>query len=188
MKLIFSTGNSDKFHTASTILQELGIELSQAKLDIDEIQSEEGDAIIRDKSAKAYALVGQPVIVTDDSWAIPGLGGFPGPYMKSINTWFKVEDFAHLTGPLEDRRIFLINRLAYNDGHQIKLFHNQREGILLPESRGHSTHLSHQFVVMEGDNGLSQAEAYSRGIEQNNPQRAFVWKQLAEWLKSQISL
>ncbi len=186
MNLIFSTGNSDKFHTAHRVLEEAGITLTQEKLDIDEIQAEEGNAIILDKSAKAYSLLCQPVVVSDDSWSIPGLGGFPGPYMKSINAWFKAEDFEHLTRPLEDRRVFLTNRLAYNDGHQIKLFHNHREGILLKASRGHSSHLSHQFIVMEGDNGLSQAEAYNQGVDQNNLERAAIWRQLEGWLRSNI--
>jgi len=184
MKLIFSTGNSDKFHTAQRVLQPSGIELSQAKLDIDEIQSEGGDAIILDKSHKAFGLVGRPVVVSDDSWSIPGLNGFPGPYMKSINTWFKEEDFLNLTINLKDRQIFLTNRLAYNDGHKIKLFKNDRKGMLLKESRGKSSHLSHQFIVMDGDNGLSQAEVYSRGLDQNNRERALVWNMLAKWLKS----
>lgn len=184
MKLTFSTGNSDKFHTAQKVLQARGIELIQAQLDIDEIQSESGDAIILDKASKAFSLINRPVIVTDDSWSIPGLGGFPGPYMKSINTWFKEDDFLNLTVKLTDRRIFLTNRLAYNDGHQIKLFQNDREGILLKESHGKSHHLSHQFIAMEGDNGLSQAEAYSRGLDQNNPERAAIWNTFAVWLKS----
>lgn len=77
--LIFSTGNPEKFAIGSQTCRGYGIELSQNSLEIDEIQGEDAERIVRDKADKAYSLIGEPVIVSDDSWEIPGLGGFPGP-------------------------------------------------------------------------------------------------------------
>lgn len=183
MQLIFSTGNADKFETAHRVMKLAGITLVQAALDIPEIQSDAGAVIAADKAAKAYAILQQPVVVSDDTWEFPGLNGFPGPYMKYVNGWFTADDFVRLTAPLTDRRVVLINHLAYTDGRQTKSFTYRRHGTLLPEARGKSRHISHEIIAMEGDQGLSQAEATARGIYHSNTERVVVWQRLADWLK-----
>ena len=181
--LIFSTGNDSKFSTAHKVCDDYGIKLVQNELDIDEIQGEDPEKIVKDKVRKAYNQLKKPVVVSDDSWVIPGLNGFPGPYMKPMNHWFTVEDFLRLTLPLKDRRVFLIGYLAYKDGNHLKIFHQKREGFLLKEARGKQSYPNHKIFSMLGDNGLSISEVYDKGLDRSERDVAKIWHEFAEWFK-----
>ena len=180
-QLIFSTGNESKFLAADKICSKYGVKVIQNSLEIDEIQSEDAEKIVIDKVDKAYDLIKQPVIVSDDSWAIPGLGGFPGPYMKSMNHWFKPQDFINITQHLKDRRIFLDCYLAYKDSTQTKIFHRRREGAILTEPKGKSEFANHLVVSMSEDNGLTIAEIYERGLYGENRDVEKVWHDFIDW-------
>lgn len=181
-KVIFSTGNWHKVAHASEVCRSYDIELVQNKLEIDEIQSEDSSKIVIDKANKAYDLLNQPVVVSDDSWEIPGLNGFPGPYMKSMNHWLSVDDFVRLTGHLKDRQIFLLQYLAYKDDKTTKVFHQKREGYLLKEPKGEG-HASGNLISMVGDNGLSINEVYATDQSHNDREVAKIWHDFAKWYK-----
>lgn len=136
MNLIFATGNKDKFGRAFLVAKKNGITLEQKDIDIDEIQSEIHEEILIDKLKKAYELLQQPVIVSDDAWSIPELNGFPGSYMKSMTTWFSTEDFLRLCEPLKDRKAVLHQYLAYTDGKNEIILNHDTEGKILREARG----------------------------------------------------
>ncbi len=178
-QLLFATGNELKFTSGKAVCSTLGIALEQCHLDIVEIQNEDPEVILVDKITKAYALVQAPVIVTDDSWNIPGLRGFPGPYMKSMNHWFTARDFLHLTQALSDRRIFLDIHLAYKDAETVKTFHRRVAGTLLREPRGSYGAPSQSIVTMDGDNGLSIAEVFEKGRPQTGRASNDIWQELA---------
>jgi len=180
-EVIFSTGNSEKFLTAKHVCDHYGILVTQKTGDIVEIQEENPEKVAIDKASKAFALIGQPVVITDDSWAFSGLRGFPGVYMHSINEWFTPEDFLRLTFPLTDRKITLTQYLVYDDGHAQKMFTRQIEGELLKEIRGSSIHASHTILSLSGDKGLSIAEVYDRAADKSTRKPAQIWKDFAEW-------
>jgi non-canonical purine NTP pyrophosphatase (RdgB/HAM1 family) len=186
-QVICVTGNTFKFDIAKAICAKHGIELVQATADIDEIQGEDPEQIITRKAADAFAALQQPLVVTDDSWAIPGLNGFPGPYMKSMNHWFMPEDFIRLTAHLTDRQVFLRQYVAYTDGRETTVFNHDIPGQLLTEPRGSSGDPAFKVVALDIDNGLSIAEVYDQG-EQHDPERFAkrkdAWHSFAEWLQT----
>src|SRR5450830_475374 len=92
----FATSNQEKMLIAQTVCESAGINVVQAPLDIHEIQGEDPKLIVKEKARSAFKQLGKPVIVSDDSWDIPALNGFPGPYMKSVNHWFESQDFLRL--------------------------------------------------------------------------------------------
>jgi len=183
--LFFATGNTEKFDIAQATCQPLGVTLEHVTLDIDEIQGEDSELIIRDKVTKVFSELKRPVVVSDDSWNIPGLRGFPGPYMKSMEHWFTPEDFLNLTQPLQDRRIILIQLLAYQDARQQKVFRVEYEGILLPDARGNYGNSLHKVITMPGDGGLSVAEAYDHGTVHAERDVAAGWRELTRWCLEQ---
>jgi len=185
-QITFSTGNPQKFDIARAVCAPLGVELVQNTFDIDEIQGEDPEVIIRDKAQKAFELVGGPVIVSDDSWNIPGLNGFPGAYMKSMDHWFRPEDFLNLTCSLEDRRIILIQMLAYQDVEHYQVFRKEYVGELLPEIRGAHGKPLQKIVAMPGDNGLSIAEAYEQGAVHADREVAAGWRELVDWYQQTV--
>jgi non-canonical purine NTP pyrophosphatase (RdgB/HAM1 family) len=184
--IIFSTGNSQKFKIAQAVCAQRGLELTQNTFDIDEIQGEDAEVIIRDKAQKAYELVKQPVIVSDDSWNIPGLNGFPGAYMKYMDHWLRPEDFINLTRSLEDRRIILIQMLAYQDKSHQQVFRKEYTATLLTEVRGTQGKPLQKVVTMPRDNGLSIAEAYEAGVVHAERDAAAGWNDVIDWLEQNV--
>jgi XTP/dITP diphosphohydrolase len=181
--LLFATGNIEKFKVAQAVCAPLGIPLQQKELEVDEIQGEDSEVIIRDKAHKAFMLTREPVIVSDDSWNIPGLRGFPGPYMKSMDYWFTSQDFLNLTRNLVDRRIILVQLLAYQDVSEQYIVRQEYTGELLTESRGVYGRPLQKVITMPGDNGLSVAEAYDQGTIHAERDVSVGWRTLAQWLK-----
>lgn len=181
--MTFVTGNPEKFEIAQATFQKHGLHLVQEDLDTDEIQSEDGDKIVRDKVSKAYEALKRPVVVNDDSWAIPGLNGFPGPYMKSILHWLTVEDLLRLTAPLEDRRIILSQRIAYQHDQTQKVFLKEYTGTILKESAGVRGNTLWKIISMPGDEGLSVSQAFEQGRDPAKREVAEGWEAFIDWYK-----
>jgi inosine/xanthosine triphosphate pyrophosphatase family protein len=186
IQLLCATGNAEKFGIGHHTLAQYGITLEQISIDIDEIQHENPEIIVRDKAAKAFAATAKPVVITDDSWDIPGLHGFPGPYMKSMNHWLNADDFVRLTTHLEDRRIILHQYVAYHDGATVHVFTNDILGELRREPAGKFGPACMKVAMLSGDNGKTISETYDLGMQHDEArlrERGDVWGQLGTFLQ-----
>jgi XTP/dITP diphosphohydrolase len=184
-QLTFVTGNELKFRFAEELCSGMGVQLTQADFDMPEIQSEIGEVIARDKANKVFEKFQKPIVITDDSWIIPGLGGFPGPYMKSVNHWFTPEDWLRLTLPLEDREIILHQIAAYQDEFEQVVFAVDITGVLLTEIRGTSKWPHNTIVSFDGGK-QSDAEAHAKG-QSGAIAHHSAWHELCKWLKERES-
>ena len=183
-----ATGNAEKFRIAKMAFADVGVELEQAVLDIDEIQGENADLIVRDKVAKAFSILKEPVIVTDDFWNIPALNGFPGPYMKSMNHWFEPSDFLELMSAKKDRSVIIEQNLAYTDGGEIVIFRKQIPGVFAKSARGKTGPPIMHVVELEGDNGLTIAELFDKGLAERQGADRDAWRDAAEWFARKENL
>jgi len=184
----FATTNTEKIQIAQTVCVEADITVKPITLDIDEIQGEDPELIVRDKARRAFEQLGAPVIVSDDTWEIKALNGFPGAYMKSINHWFSAEDFLRLMNGIEDRRVTLRQHLAYTDGNITEVFKNDIHGHMTTESRGTDVKSPNATVIeLESDNGKTIAEVFEQGTEavlaryKNRPD---AWHGFFEWSRT----
>ena len=182
-QVIFATGNADKFATALAVCARHGIVVEQRNVNVLEIQSEDSKVIALDKATKAYELLHQPVVISDDSWAYLGLRGFPGAYMHSINEWFTPEDFLRLTSTLADRRVVLTRYVVYQDRDVQMVFTDQVEGELLREIRGNTMYANHTITTLAGDNGLSIAEVHDRNVDTATRRSVAIWQDFATWFR-----
>ncbi len=179
-RFTFVTSNSHKILTARTVCEPLGMTFRHKHMDLVEIQAD-GEAIALDKARQAYEALREPVVITDDSWIIHGLNGFPGPYMKYVNQWFEPEDFVRLTRHLDDRRMTMRQIIAYKDTDVEKLFVADIDGVLLKGPRGKSV-IPH-FAVVSFDGGKhSVAEEEDGGKRSAVAARTNAWHELCEWL------
>lgn len=186
-KILIATGNTEKFGWGQRKLAKYDIEVEQAVFDIDEIQGEDPELIIRDKAARAFELTGQPVIVTDDSWSFSGLRGFPGPYMKSMNHWFTADDFARLISGLDDRLVTLQQLVAYQDEHECVVFRQDLTGQVTDKPRGKAGVEFQKVLIMDEDQELNMtvSEVIDAG-EHHHPRRMakrLAWDDLGEWYR-----
>lgn len=182
--LIFSTGNEHKFLIGQSVCNQYNITLIQEDTDVDEIQSEDSERIAVEKAKSAYAMIKQPVLISDDSWSFVGLKGFPGAYMHSMNEWFTPEDFLRLTAHLTDRAVLLIKYLVYFDGETPHVFSDTCKGTLLTEARGTARHACHPVICMDGDDGMSVAEVFASDTTLHDREASKVWHDFATWYGS----
>lgn len=186
MTIVFVTGNAEKFANARAICHKYGLEIEQVVADIDEIQGEESERIARDKAHRAYELVGKPVVISDDSWSISALNGFPGPYMKSVSHWFTPQNFIDLVQNTQDRSVTLHQYLVYKDQVETVIFQHDHSGKIVVSPRGNSKTAWHNVVSMDADNGKTLGEVIEAGLL-NDPERSErqgdAWYSLLQWLK-----
>jgi len=117
--IVLVTGNSRKIGEARAALSNFDIEVRNKQFDINEIQSRDPIKIAKHKAEDAFLMAGEPIVITDSSWEIPALSGFPGGYMKDVADWFKPSDFLNLLNDHEDRSISFSETIVYKDNEQI---------------------------------------------------------------------
>lgn len=184
-ELIFVTGNDLKFKTAQRICTPRNLKLIQQDIETVEIQAESGEPIARHKAREAFDKLQKPVVITDDTWVIPGLRGFPGPYMKSVNHWFTKEDWLRLTLPLEDREIILRQVAVYQDELEQVIFSVDIKGIMLKEIRGTAPY-PHMTIASFNEGKTSMAETLEAGGS-DTADKHTAWHELAAWLQERKS-
>jgi XTP/dITP diphosphohydrolase len=182
-KYLFITTNSDKFNKTKINLHQYGIQLVQEHLEMQEIQTSNGEEIARQKAIQAYEHFRQPVLVNDDTWEIRALKGFPSTAMKLCNEFLTADDWLRLMQGKMDRHVRLVSHYAYNDGQSIRTLHNVDERIFLSQSRGIHTKSSCLQVIGRVGSSMSIAEEIERGIEVDTRHAQF-WKKLAELMKN----
>jgi inosine/xanthosine triphosphate pyrophosphatase family protein len=109
--------------------------------------------------------------------------------MKSINKWFKPEDFLRLMSGISDRSTILHQLLAYYDGNTMKVFSNDIHGKVIDEPRGKNVRSSNMTVtVLDNDNGKTIAEVFERSekaVVERYLTQPDAWHGFAEWYKSE---
>ncbi len=177
-RILFATTNSRKVQEANAACKDFDIEVEQIELDILEIQSRDIKEIAVHKAEEAYKFTDNPVVVTDSSWNIPSLGGFPGGYMKDVAEWFTSEDFMALMKSKNTRELRFSETIVYKDGATIKLFAEEYPGRLAEKPRGNGNSIENVAEF----NGRTLSEAHAAGETSHDP-KDYIWYQFAKWYK-----
>lgn len=179
--ILFATGNQRKIHEASITLAPFGIEVTPVRVEIDEIQHRDPTEITKAKARAAYQALGKPVVVSDTSWSIPALGGFPGGYMKDIAAWLTATDWLALMSNHDDRTIYCHEHVAYYDGTALRHFVASYTGTLAREARGRvdPDESFEQLAILYGDKTM--AEQLADGDVASAGEELEHWRQFGEW-------
>lgn len=174
MIITLVTGNEQKYKDAQAVCTPYGIAIERQKVKITEMQSDSIEEVAISKAEQAYAELQKPLVVNDAGWRIPTLNGFPGAYMRYINECFAAEDFLRLMDGKTDRRIYLIDVIAYHDGKEIKTFTVETEGKITEHSRGIAGAPSDKVVSLGGSD-KTIAEAIDDASEDSSYYGPNVW-------------
>ncbi len=181
--ILFATGNSRKITEATTTLQPYGIAVEPVTVTIDEIQHEDPAEIAKAKAKAAYAAVGKPVVVSDTSWAIPALGGFPGGYMKDTSAWLDAEDWLALMARHDDKRIICHEHVAYYDGKVLQHFVSAYTGTFVDTPRGRVDPYESIERVVSLYGNQTMAEQLAQGDIASAGEDLEHWKAFGTWAK-----
>lgn len=133
MKVNFVTGNKLKFAIAEAFFIQLddGFELHQLAINVPEIQAETVEEVATFSALEAVKKAGEPCIVSDAGLVIEALHGFPGPFLKYVNTWLGVGGFLRLLSGVTDRRAYFEDTLAvaFPDG-SVETFTRREYGVI----------------------------------------------------------
>ncbi len=180
------TGNNKKVWQVKTAIEPLGITVLHEDADIHEIQAPENDVhgvgVAKEKARAAFSVLLLPLIVCDQYWEIPALGGFPGPYMKDMDKYLEVEDILAMMARKDSRVINLYENVVYTDGDVIKDFTAVYPGTLATEARG-GGQPSGRLIIYDGTD-LTIAEHRERGEHARDMQNS-AWRMFGEWYVNQ---
>lgn len=178
--LYFVSSNKNKIYRARQNLGSMGIDFTTKPFEVPEIQSDNTDEIAIKKAVDAYTILQQPLFVSDDSWFIPSLNGFPGAYMKYMNEWLTADDFLRLMAPHKNREVILRETLCFTDGTQTKVFSQDNKGQILtaPQGKGQPSLVLTTF----SKTGKSLGECVAEGLQPIA--NTTVWKNLGEFYLS----
>lgn len=179
--ILFATGNQRKITEANATLAPYGIAVEPVRVDIDEIQHLDPAEITKAKARAAYAAAGRPVVVSDTSWAVPALGGFPGGYMKDVSVWWNADNWLDVMRTQTDKRIICLEHVAYYDGATVQHFEQRYEGRFIDEARGreHDAEAIERVVILYGDKTM--AEQLADGDIASAGEELGHWRQFGEW-------
>ena len=184
--VLYATSNPTKFRTANSVCSKEDVHLKQITIDIPEVQSNNPEEVARDKAHRAFEVIQQPLIISDDSWFIFGLNSFPGPLMKYIDETLTSKDWLRLTKDLEDRRVVVRQVIVFQDSpeHQ-QLFYTDVEGILLKEIRGNHNYSMMSLVSFDdGATSVAESLAKERSALAATDKRT-SWHDFCQWYKNQ---
>jgi len=133
MIITIVTGNANKLAEIQKITP-AGLELTNQKIDVDEIQSLDLHAIVEHKLRQAYGVVKGPVVVEDVSAGLASLNGLPGPFIKFFEQELGRGALYRLTKATNDR-ITIRCSAGYYDGNTMLFGEGIIEGTIV-EPRG----------------------------------------------------
>lgn len=178
--ITFVTSNKRKIHQATTVLKEFGYHVEPLSIDIDEVQSHDPLHITLKKAQCAYEVVKKPLVVCDHSWSVPSLNGFPGGYMKEVNSWLTADDWIALMKNKTDRAIVLTETIVYTDGDNEQVFSVEFPAQITEEPRGIGYVPGERVVVYDGSS-KTIAEHIDAGEHARDMSKS-AWTLLGEWL------
>ncbi len=184
--ILFATGNSRKIAEANATLALFSVTVTPIKLAFDEIQHADPAEITKAKARAAYEAAGtnQPVIVSDTSWAVPALGGFPGGYMKDVGIWWNEQNWLDIMASQTDKRVFCLEHVAYYDGKVLQHFVQQYEGHFVAEARGRTDDSESFERVVSLYGSETMAEQLGRGENASAGETLGHWQQFGQWYSS----
>lgn len=155
-EVIYVTGNQDKADYLSRLLE---IPLEHRKLDLDELQLEDPQALVDHKVRQAYDMVGQPVLVEDVSLHFDALGGLPGPFVKFfVEKPDGLERMCRMLDGFGTRAAQATCTFGYYDGDAPKFFVGELRGTIAEHPRGSAGFGWDKIFCPDGYEGKTRAE------------------------------
>lgn len=160
-KLLFATTNQGKIEEARSIL-EIPIEI--AKIEVDEVQSEDVEYVAKRKVESVFEKVQQPVFVDDVSVELESWNGLPGAYVKSWLEKLTLEGILERLQFEKNRNLIVKSAIGYHDGNESRVFVGEVRGTLAYDVRGREG-FGFDFSIIPEGQSLTYAEM---GLEAKN--------------------
>lgn len=175
--LVVVTSNIGKVGEINYIL---GANYKVSTINIPEIQSLDLDEVITAKAKVAWQKIKKPVLVTDVSLEIEGLGGLPGPFVKFFLKTLGAEETVKLVKG--SRRTKVTDAVAIYDGKTLKIFKGTILGKVVPYAKG-TNGFGFDFVFVPDSYNKTWAQMPS-SLKNKISHRALALQKLKKYLEN----
>jgi XTP/dITP diphosphohydrolase len=127
--------NPHKLAEAKTILDPLGIVVLPVEWTIEELQTSDPQALVRNKALQAFEYLGEPLFVEHTGLYLDYLNGLPGGLTQIFWDSLKADRFAKLFGH-PDQTVLAKTLIGYIDGKKCHFFEGKISGKICSEPRG----------------------------------------------------
>ena len=159
VEITLVTSNFERFAGFASTVRPFGISVKQAKLKLDEIQSNNLDKIALRKGLDAAKRLGTPCVVEDTEFRIDALNGFPGPFMCFVQEALNAEKLLALMNGEKNRQCVSRNILVYAEPNGFtKTFECIVEFEILEKEKGKHPRKNWDRVLMLKETGKTIAE------------------------------
>jgi XTP/dITP diphosphohydrolase len=136
MRVRFLSGNQHKIREAEAILASVGVTVVPINMRLEELQTPDASAIVRDKAIKAFHKTGHPLFVEQTGLFIDVLNGFPGGLTQVFWDTLRADRVSELFGQGKNTGVTAKTIVGYCDGKTIRQFSGEIKGKIAPEPRG----------------------------------------------------
>lgn len=182
MDIRFLSGNKFKIAEIKEILEPAGVQVVPVDKEINEIQTEDVTALVRDKALKAFSVVGRPVFVEHTGLFLPGLNNLPGGLTRIFWDRLQADAFAKLVSALSTREVVAKTTIGYCDSQTIHYFEGEVRGTVPTEPSG-PRQFQWDCVFVPDGSSETFADMGARKNEVSMRRRAL--DQLANFLRTQ---
>lgn len=153
--LYFVSKNTYKQAEARSILEPAGIEVLSDRSEINELQTIDTNALVRDKALKAFQKVGRPLFVEHTGLYLDMLNGFPGGLTEIFWESLKKDLFAQLFAS-DTQKAIAKTYVGYVDGQRIRVVVGQVSGRIVSPRVDHGFQWDCIFVPDGYDQTFSE--------------------------------
>ena len=175
----FVSRNKFKLREASAILAGARVSVIPLNVRLEELQTDDTERLVKDKTLKAFREVGRPLFVEHTGLYLTHLNGLPGGLTQIFWDTLEAERFATLFGRTADPRAVAKTVVGYTDAKQFFIFKGEVAGRIAETPRGSR---SFQWDCVFIPDGSAQTFA-EMGDEKNNvSMRRIALDQFASFL------
>ena len=151
-KITYVTGNWAKIMSARQMLEPLGFEIEQVKMDVPEIQHDSIEEVAKFSAKWASDKLGKTVLKNDSGLCIDALNGFPGPYTHYADDTIGEDGVLKLLDGVENREAHFVEILAYCEyGKEPVLFKSVTNGTIALKKSGEYGYSWDYIFIPEGE-------------------------------------
>ncbi len=136
-KITYATGNWAKVLSAKKILEPLGYEIANVKIDVPEIQADSIEEIATFSAKEASKILKCDVLKNDSGLCIEALNNFPGPYTHYVDDTLGEDGILKLMENISNRKAYFVEAFAYcKYGEEPVVFKSVTNGTIAFEKSG----------------------------------------------------
>ena len=136
IELRFVSNNQFKQNEAKAILEPLGIHVIPLTIKVAEIQTENTDQLVKDKTLKAFKSVGRSLFVEHTGLYLNHMNGLPGGLTQIVWDKLEADKFGELFGCVRDPGAVARTVIGYTDVKQFHSFKGEIKGRISESPRG----------------------------------------------------